>query len=77
MDAGATADAVTRLLNRTTERYDAAAAISVRRARGSYRPGSDADGAVLLRGGRQRLLPTTPAVADVALLPGRWCACEG
>ena len=36
------------------------------RARGVYRPDSDADVAVLLHGGHQRALPTTLAMADIA-----------
>ncbi len=36
------------------------------RARGTHRPDSDADVAVLLRGEHQRVLPTTLAMADIA-----------
>lgn len=36
------------------------------RARRTHRPDSDADVAVLLRGGHQRLLPITFALSDVA-----------
>ncbi len=36
------------------------------RARGTHRPDSDADVAVLLRGEHRRLLPTALAMADVA-----------
>ncbi len=36
------------------------------RARGTHRPDSDADVAVLLRGKHQRLRPTTLAMADAA-----------
>lgn len=36
------------------------------RARGNYRQDSDADVAVLLRGGHERLLPTKLAMADEA-----------
>jgi uncharacterized protein len=71
MDANAidpgTEDAVRRFLSRIADRYDMAGALLYgSRARGSYRPDSDADVAVLLRGERQRLLPTTLAMADVA-----------
>jgi uncharacterized protein len=71
MDASAidprTEDAVKRFLSRISGRYDMAGAVLYgSRARGAYRPDSDADLAVLLRGERQRLLPTTLAMADVA-----------
>ena len=36
------------------------------RARGTHRPDSDADVAVLLKGEHQRILPTTLAMADIA-----------
>jgi predicted nucleotidyltransferase len=62
-----TEDAVKRFLSRIAGRYDMAGAVLYgSRARGTYRPDSDADLAVLLRGKRQRLLPTTLAMADVA-----------
>ncbi len=71
MDANAidpgTEDAVKRFLSRIADRYDMAGAVLYgSRARGTHRPDSDADVAVLLRGERQRLLPTTLAMADVA-----------
>jgi predicted nucleotidyltransferase len=71
MDANAldpgTEDAVKRFLSRIAGRYDMAGALLYgSRARGTHRPDSDADLAVLLRGKRQRLLPTTLAMADVA-----------
>jgi predicted nucleotidyltransferase len=62
-----TEEAVKRFLSRIAGRYDMAGAVLYgSRARGTYRPDSDADLAVLLRGERQRLLPTTLAMADVA-----------
>jgi uncharacterized protein len=71
MDANAidpgTEDAVKRFLSRIADRYDMVGALLYgSRARGTYRPDSDADVAVLLRGERQRVLPTTLAMADVA-----------
>jgi uncharacterized protein len=36
------------------------------RARGTHRPDSDADVAILIQGAHQRLLPTTLAMADAA-----------
>jgi uncharacterized protein len=60
-------DAVRRFLSRIAGRYDMAGALLYgSRARGAYRPDSDVDVAVLLRGERQRLLPATLAMADVA-----------
>ncbi len=62
-----TAEAVKRFLDRIAGRYDMAGALLYgSRARGTHRPDSDADVAVLLRGEHQRLLPTTLAMADVA-----------
>jgi uncharacterized protein len=62
-----TEDAVKRFLRRIADRYDMAGALLYgSRARGTWRPDSDADVAVLLRGERQRLLPTTLAMADAA-----------
>lgn len=59
--------AVKRFLGLIAGSYDMAGAILYgSRARGTHRPGSDTDVAVLLRGGHQRLLPTTLAMADVA-----------
>jgi predicted nucleotidyltransferase len=73
LDMGATVidpgteDAVKRFLSRIADRYDMAGAFLYgSRARGTHRPDSDADLAVLLRGKHQRLLPTTLAMADVA-----------
>lgn len=62
-----TEEAVRRFLDRIAGRYDMVGAILYgSRARGMYRPDSDADLAVLLRGEHRRLLPTTLAMADVA-----------
>jgi predicted nucleotidyltransferase len=62
-----TEEAVKGFLGRIAGRYDMAGAILYgSRARGTHRPDSDADVAVLLRGEHQRLLPTTLAMADVA-----------
>ena len=62
-----TEEAVKRFLDRIAGRYDMAGApLYGSRARGTYRPDSDADVAVLLRGEHHRLLPTTLAMADVA-----------
>jgi uncharacterized protein len=50
-----------------SNRYDIAGAIVYgSRARGTHRPDSDADLAVLLNGAHQRVLTTTLAMADVA-----------
>jgi uncharacterized protein len=60
-------NAVKRFLSRIADRYDMAGALVYgSRARDTHQPDSDADLAVLLRGERQRLLPTTLALADVA-----------
>ncbi|OIQ70837.1 nucleotidyltransferase domain protein [mine drainage metagenome] len=62
-----TEEAVRRFLGRIAGSYDMAGAILYgSRARGTHRPDSDADVAVLLRGEHQRLLPTTLAMADIA-----------
>lgn len=62
-----TEKAVRRFLDLIAGRYDVAGAIVYgSRARGTHRPDSDADVAVLLKGGHQRLLTTTLAMADVA-----------
>lgn len=62
-----TEKAVKRFLGLIAGSYDMAGAILYgSRARGTHRPDSDADVAVLLRGEHQRLLPTTLAMADVA-----------
>jgi predicted nucleotidyltransferase len=59
--------AVRRFLVLIASRYDMAGAIIYgSRARGTHRPDSDADVAVLLKGEHQRVLPTTLAMADVA-----------
>ena len=62
-----TEKAVRRFLALITPRYDMAGAIVYgSRARGTHRPDSDADVAVLLNGEHQRFLPTKLAMADVA-----------
>ncbi len=62
-----TEEAVRRFLGRIAGSYDMAGAILYgSRARGTHRPDSDADVAVLLRGEHQQLLPTTLAMADIA-----------
>ena len=54
-------------MERITKQFDTAGAILFgSRARQTYRPDSDADVAVLLRGEHQRFLPTKLAMADVA-----------
>ena len=62
-----TEEAVRRFLALLAPRYDMAGAIVYgSRARGTHRPDSDADVAVLLNGEHQRVLTTTLAMADVA-----------
>ena len=62
-----TEEAVKRFLALIAGSYDMAGAILYgRRACGAFPPDSDADLAVLLRGERRRLAPTTLAMADVA-----------
>jgi predicted nucleotidyltransferase len=62
-----TEEAVRRFLGLIATDYDMAGAIIYgSRARGTHRPDSDADVAVLLNGEHQRALPTTLAMADVA-----------
>lgn len=62
-----TKHAVKRFLALLARRYDIAQAVGFgSRARGTHRPDSDADVAVLLNGERQRVLPTTLAMAEVA-----------
>ena len=59
--------AVRRFLSLIANRYDMAGAIVYgSRARGTHRPDSDADVAVLLNGVHQRALPITLAMAGVA-----------
>jgi uncharacterized protein len=54
-------------MERIAGQYEMAGAILFgSRARGTHRPDSDADVAVLLRGEHQRFLPTKLAMADVA-----------
>lgn len=66
MDA-LTRQAVMRFLQRIGRRPDLAGALLYgSRARGTHRPDSDADVAVLLSGERAGLLPTTLALADEA-----------
>lgn len=62
-----TREAVQRFLSQIASQYDLAGAILYgSRARGTHRPDSDADVAILLNGDHQRLLPTTLAMADAA-----------
>jgi predicted nucleotidyltransferase len=62
-----TEGAVRRFLALIADRYDIADAIVYgSRARGTYRPDSDADVAVLLRSKQQRFLPTKLDMADIA-----------
>lgn len=62
-----TEEAVRRFLSLIPSRYDMAGAIVYgSRARGTHRPDSDADVAVLLKGEHQKVLTTTLAMADVA-----------
>lgn len=62
-----TEEAVRRFLGLIANSYDMAGAIIYgSRARGTHRPDSDADVAVLLNGEHQRVLATTLAMADVA-----------
>lgn len=62
-----TEKAVRRFLALIAGRYDMAGAIVFgSRARGTHRPDSDADVAVLLSGEHQRFLTTKLAMADVA-----------
>ena len=62
-----TEGAVRSFISRITSRYDPAAVILYgSRARGTHRPDSDADVAVILKGQRQPVLTTALAMADVA-----------
>lgn len=59
--------AVRRFMSLIADRYDTAGAIVYgSRARGTHRPDSDADVAVLLNGRHERVLTTTLAMADAA-----------
>ncbi|MFT3813100.1 MAG: nucleotidyltransferase domain-containing protein [Acidovorax sp.] len=63
----ATEAAVRQFLALIASRYDMAGAIVYgSRARGTHRPDSDADVAVLLNGAHQRVLPTALAMSDAA-----------
>lgn len=63
----ATEEAVRRFLTVISSRYDLAGAIVYgSRARGTHRPDSDADVAVLLRGQHQRFLTAKLDMADAA-----------
>lgn len=62
-----TMEAVRRFLGLLHKRYDLAGAIVYgSRARGTHRPDSDADLAVLLNGEHQRFLPVKLDMADLA-----------
>ncbi len=62
-----TEEAVRQFLALTGSRYDIAGAIVYgSRARGTHRPDSDADVAVLLRGEHQRFLTVKLDMADIA-----------
>ena len=59
--------AVRRFLDLIADRYSVAGAVVYgSRARGTHRPDSDADLAVILRGARQRRLPVKLDMADSA-----------
>jgi predicted nucleotidyltransferase len=62
-----TEETVRRFLAKISPEYEIAGAILYgSRARGTHRPDSDADVAVLLRGKHQRFLSTKLAMADIA-----------
>lgn len=62
-----TEKALRRFLSLISRRYDVAGAILYgSRARGTHRPDSDADVAILLKGEHQRVLPTALEMADLA-----------
>ena len=62
-----TEEALRRFLRRIAQEHDVAGAILFgSRARGTHRPDSDADVAVLLRGEPQKSLKVTLAMSDVA-----------
>lgn len=63
----ATEQAVRRFITLMAGQFDTAGTIVYgSRARGTHRPDSDADVAVLLNGAHQRFLPTKLAMADLA-----------
>lgn len=63
----ATEQAVRRFISLMVGQFDTAGTIVYgSRARGTHRPDSDADVAVLLKGEHQRFLPTKLAMADLA-----------
>ena len=63
----ATEHAVRRFLSLIADRYNIAGAILYgSRARGTHRPDSDADVAILLSGAQQRLMPIILDMADIA-----------
>ncbi|MBV9287792.1 MAG: nucleotidyltransferase domain-containing protein [Hyphomicrobiales bacterium] len=60
-------EAIHRFLRRVADRYDLAGAILYgSRARGTHRPDSDADVAVLLKGEHQKILKVALAMSDMA-----------
>lgn len=62
-----TEEAIRRFMGLIADRYDTAGAIVFgSRARGTHRPDSDADVAILLNGSHLRFLPTKLAMSDVA-----------
>lgn len=62
-----TAEAIRRFLDRIARKYDIAGAILYgSRARGTHRPDSDADLAVLIEGEHQSVLTTALEMADAA-----------
>jgi len=62
-----TEEAVRRFLSLIADHYDLAGVIVYgSRARGTHRPDSDTDVAVLLNGEHRRVLPITLAMADAA-----------
>lgn len=63
----ATEQAVRRFITLVAGQFDLAGTILYgSRARGTHRPDSDADVAVLLNGAHQRFLPTALAMSDLA-----------
>ena len=62
-----TEQAIRQFLDRIGQDYDIAGAVVFgSRARGTHRPDSDADVAILLRGEHQRFLSTKLSMADIA-----------